>query len=278
MAKARWLKAGWTRIAAVVVLGGVAAYGISWGVCAVRLRRDLTRAEAQLQRGFPAAAAETLDRHRAWLTDTDRGCRALIGSYYGARRAERLEWASEACLDGGRDLIEAHLGLAAARELTGRDPDALRLLSQVAPRFDQSPDLYYRMAQIYRRNKRDDAAVGAFLEASKRAPDNAQLSMDALEYFSSINRWAEATRMAEKLRSTPTDNPEIKLLIARALQRGGNRQASELVVAQARELMGKSPELKAALERAYADVLQAADAPAPAEAPPAPVAAPPPTR
>lgn len=235
-----------------------------WGIEATRTHLRLTEAEAEIKKGFTALAAETIDPVRDALTSSARGCRALVDAYYGARRPDRLEWASQACITAGVETPEIYLGLAAARELTDRDNEALQLLQTAARKFDKSPDPLYRIAQILRRNKKDSDAADVLLKASERAPENNQLVMEAMEQLAIANRWNEARRMADKIKSVETDSPEIKLLIARALLKGGDPDGARAVVAQARTLMSKRPEIKAALEQVYGDVLNAGSGSAPA--------------
>jgi tetratricopeptide (TPR) repeat protein len=241
----------WPAILGFTVLAG----GAVWGVETLQEWRALKLADQQLQKGFGALAAETLTPYRKSLTKSEKGCQEMISAFFQARKTEVLEWASQACLEGGHEIPEAYIGIAAVREFTGRDQDALQVLNGVVGKFDKSPDIYYRMAQILRRLKRDNEAVVAYQKAVERAPQANQLVMDSLEYFSSLNRWSEARAMAEKIKDVQTDSPEVKLVIARALQRGGDKGAAESVVAAAKALLDKKPELKQAIEQNYNDVL-----------------------
>jgi tetratricopeptide (TPR) repeat protein len=259
------------------VLGGVAlgaivlCVGAAWGVCTLRTYRVLMKAEDSMTKGFGALAAERIDPVRHEVIRFERGCSVMLSAYFNSRRTERLEWAAQACLEAGKDVPEVYLALAAHRELTGRDAEALRILSQVAPRFDKIPDLYYRMSQILQRNRNVDGAVAAMIQAVERSPAQSQIVLEALEYFSGLQRWNEARQMADKLKSAPTDDPEVKLVIARALRKGGDVGSAQQLIDQAKTLLAQRPEQKARLERAYADMLgggQQGTAQAQAAAPP----------
>jgi hypothetical protein len=244
----------WKPWAAAAGCSAVIATAI-WGVGATRAHLRLTEAEAQIKKGFTALAAETIDPVRNELTTSPRGCTALMGSYFGAHRADRLEWAAQACITAGVETTDTYIGLAAAKELVGRDGEALQLLQQVTQKFTKSPDPLYRIAQILRRNKKEAEAADVLLKATEIAPDNNQLAMETMEQLSTLQRWSDARHLADKIKAVETDNPEVKLLIARALLKGGDAGGAQTVVAQARTLLEKKPEMKGALERAYGDVL-----------------------
>jgi tetratricopeptide (TPR) repeat protein len=248
--------------AVVLVIAGAGVFGIS----VLQVSYKLGKAEEQLRKGWPALAAETIDGHRTAAIRHQTGCRIMISAYYQARRADRLEWVSQACLESGRETPEAYMGLAGARELIGRDSDALQILGQAAPKFDKIPDIYYTAAQIQRRLRRDQDALMNFGRAIERAPQNNQLALEVLEYAVSLEQWELAKGLAGKLKPVETDNPAVKLFLARILAKGGDMPSSQALVAEAKPLMEKKPaELKAALEKDFADVLAGKVTPASAD-------------
>lgn len=237
-----------------LILGGVGA-GATWGICLVKANRALKKADEQLIAGRGALAAETLDPYRHVIKKDERACKIMISAYYAAHTADRLEWASQACIEAGNELPESYLGLAAAKEFTQRDQEALQILNNAVEKFPDTPDMVYRLGQVLRRNKRDDGAVSAFKEAMRRAPQNQQLALEVLDYLAFLERWQDAAQIARNLKSMQTENPEIKLLLARSLQRGGSPDESRGLVAEAQALLVKTPRFKEAIEKAYADVL-----------------------
>jgi tetratricopeptide (TPR) repeat protein len=243
---------GWIRFFAVVGMAGLLIWSVRWGGAYWAQKS----AEMQLSKGYAVLAAENLESVRDRLVGSARGCGTLVSAYFGARNSERLEWAAQACLDGGVETPEVYLGLAAAKELSGRDSEAIELLGQIAARYDRSPDAYYRMAKIYRRLNDGARAAEATFRAAERT-DLGQVKMEALELLSKQDRWNDARKMAEALRAMTIENPEAKLAIARALLRGGNKEGSLAVANEARVLLEKNPDTKARLEIAYADVLPA---------------------
>ena len=243
------------RMAPIAMGAAFVLVGMIYGAFLIQTHFVVKKAEAQLQKGFGALAAETLDSYRFRLRGQEKTCRTLISAYYQSRRLDRLEWAAQACLESGLEMPEAYLGLATVRELTGREGEALQLLSGVLGKFEKIPDIYYEIAQILRRNKRDNEAAAAYMKASERAPENNQFALETLQYLSSLQKWPEARLVADRLKNIQTDNPEVKLFVARALLKGGDRKAAEPLIASARELIEKKPESKAAFEKAYPDVL-----------------------
>lgn len=214
----------------------------------------LVVAENHLAKGYNLLAEETLEPYRNSLSSSERGCKALINTYYQTRDGNKLEWAAQSCLSHGKELAEVQLGRAAGREFTGKDNEAIQILVQAAPKYDKMPDIPFRLAQILQRNKRDKEAVRAYLMAAERAPQDNKLALDVLQYAVSIESWGEAKVLANRLKSSPTESPEVKLIIAKALARGGDTTSAKAVVAQARDLLAKNPDLKNDLESRYAEL------------------------
>jgi hypothetical protein len=238
------------------VAGGALLIALgAWGASALETKLAISRAEKLLQKGYGSLAAETIDHHRKSAVSYKNGCSVMVGAYFASRHLERLEWAAEACLEAGKDSPDVYLGLAAHRELTGREAESLRILTSVAGKYDQIPDIYFRIAQILMRNKSNDAAAQYMLKATERAQGANQIVVEALQFFSSVQKWNEAKLMADRLKSAPTEDPELKLLIARALKNGGDAAGAQAVADQARGMIATKGDIKTAMERAYSDVL-----------------------
>ncbi|MEO5968999.1 MAG: tetratricopeptide repeat protein [Bdellovibrionia bacterium] len=224
--------------------------------------RAVTLAEKYESKGFGALAVDTLEPYRHGLTSTDRGCRTIINAYFLARKPELLEWSAQACINSGSELVEAYIGYASAYEMTGRDPEALRILGSVIDKFQKIPDVYYRIAQILQRNKKEEEAIKAYVKAASITPDDAVVSLEILQNLAALQSWKDAKPIADRLKPLKTTNPAIKLLLARTMIRNGDQAAAKEMTDQAKELITKTPELKPDLERLYADVLNPAPAPA----------------
>lgn len=245
----------------ITVVGGTAALAVA--ICGLQYGRayyNLTQAEKHLQRGFNALAAETLEPSRSILTQSPRGCDVMLAAYFGAQRADRLEWVAQACVVSNGDSVSAFVGPAAARELRGRDEEASQILGQVIQAYPKAPEPYLHLTQIYRRAKKDVEAALSLYKAAELIPSSNQIALDALQSLSSVSRWDEARKLAERIKDVETDTPEVKLVIARALLRGGNREAAMVQIEAARTLMQSKPETKTALTQTYADVLTPSDA------------------
>ena len=243
-----------TRIVGLIVVLLVGGVGYL-GVTKVMQRRAVTRAEAQLKKGFGALAAESIDRYRSHLVKSADGCKTLALAYSAARKLERLEWAGEACLDNGIETLEVYEGLASAEDSLGRDADAIQIMNAAVQKFPKSPDPLVNLARLFRKNKDDNRAALALMKAVEVSGDNHQLELEAIQFFSSTNRWPEAKQMADRLKAVQTDNPEVKLFIAEALSKGGDKEGAKAQVAQAETMLAKAtPEQKAALKKKYADV------------------------
>jgi tetratricopeptide (TPR) repeat protein len=240
----------YVKIAAVVL--GMAA--LAWGGTYLLTRRAASRAEELLRKGFGAVAADTVDCHRYRLTGSAANCKILIAAYFQSRRVERLEWASQACLEAGHEIPEDYIGLAATREWTGRAQEALQILSEGASKFDKIPDVYYTLAQFFQRNKQDDAAVNAFKQALARAPQDNALAIEALQFFANAKKWSDGKQIAEQLKTVQTDNPEVKVFLARFLIKNGNKAGAKELLDQANELVKAKPEVRKQLEDRYPDV------------------------
>jgi tetratricopeptide (TPR) repeat protein len=223
----------------------------------------LNQAEEHIGKNFHMLAAELLDPVRENLTRDERACKALVNAYFGARMNSRLEWASEACISRGIEAPEVIVGLSAAWEQTGRMEAAIQLLSGAAEKFKSSPEFSHRLGMIYQGQKNTDLAVQNFLEAHRRAPGLAKLALDYLVFFAQNQRWSEASVVAESLKDAQTEDPEVKLLIARAFQRTGRAEAARAQTEIARTLLDKAPNKKDALMRNFADLL-GSESPAPA--------------
>lgn len=241
----------------------LAIFGIQMG----RAQYNLREAEGYLQKGFGTLAAETLEPVRFILVKSIRGCEALQGAYFGAQRPDRLEWAAQACIVKTGESASTYVALAAARELMGRDEEAMRILERVIQTFPKAPDPYFRVSQIFRRAKKDVDAAMALQKASELIPANNQVALDALQALSGVNRWEEARRIAERIKDVQTDMPEVKLVIARAMLKGGNAEGAKAQTEMARSMIEKKPENRDAIMQTFADVFNpqaAADYRAPA--------------
>lgn len=238
-------------VVVILVIGvGCLAYG------KIQQRRAITHAEAQLKKGFGALAAETVDRYRHHLVKSADHCKTLLTAYSAARRVDRLEWASEACLDNNVQTIEVYEGLASAEDQLGRDGDAIQVLNAAAEKFPKSPDPWVNMAKVFQKNKDMAHAGAALMKGIELAGSDHQLELQGLQFFASENRWNEAKQLADRLKAVQTDNPQVKLLIARALLKGGDKAGSKDQAAMAKEMMAKIPaEQQEALKKAFADVL-----------------------
>lgn len=243
--------------AAYVAFGATAlalAGGATYGFARYAYSRALTLAAEYTDKGFGALAAETIDPYRRRAVKDSRGCQVALGAYFVARQADRLEWAAQSCLNAKIEIIETYLGLAAAREFKGQDREALQLLAQSAAQFEKLPDFHYRMAQILRRLNQHAEATQTYLRTLERSPENNQIAMEALTYLSLQENWSEAGKIAARLKSVPTEDPEVKLVIARALMRSGDTPSAQTVVAEAKAILGRKPASAGSLDSAYADV------------------------
>lgn len=239
-------------IGLVVILLVIAGGCFAWGK--IQQKRALTRAEAQLKKGFGTLAAETLDRYRHHLVKSADHCKELVTAYSAARRVDRLEWASEACIDNGIETLETYEGLASAADQLGRDGDAIQVLNAAAQKFPKSPDPWVNMAKIFQKNKDTARAGAALMKGIEVAGNDHQLELQGLEFFAGLNQWTEAKQLADRLKTVQTDNPEVKLLVASALNKGGDKAGAKAEVDQAETLLAKAtPEQKAALKKKYPD-------------------------
>jgi predicted Zn-dependent protease len=218
------------------------------------------KVRTSLEAGFPAVAANDIERYRTDIVRRKDGCRLLLDTYFAARKPDGLEWASQACMASGQESPEAFLALAVSQELKGSDSDALRVLDAGIKKFEKTPGLYLKVAQIFRRNKSVDEAANFYTTAVEKGPDNQNTILEALQFFVENGKNDPARLMATRIRTAKTDNPEVKLLIARALKRGGDADGAKVVADEAQVLMASNAPLKARLEKAYSDVFEIGNA------------------
>lgn len=219
-----------------------------------RLQRDVKKAEEEIPHGFWALAFENLDHHRHQLVKNENDCNTLLNVYANAKKADRLEWASQACVENGVETLATYLSLVTAEEFQGRDQDALGLLNQLTKKFDRESEPYRRMAILLARNKDEAGTAEAIFNAAMRTGDPT-VSLQAIQMLLSQKRIADALKVAVKVRIAKIDNPEAQLLIARALILGNDGTMGNAQIAQARELMAKmDPQAVKRLEHDYADV------------------------
>lgn len=248
----------------LILLGGV-GYGGYTGVQAIRVSMATSEAQESLARGFPAVAADRIESVRYLMLNKTLSCATMIDAYFRARAFGRLEWASQACLNAGHNIVEAFLGLSAVRAAESRDEDALSILRDAIQVFPKNPVIFVRIAELFRKNKNDNAAIQAYQAAMERAPDDAALGLNTLDYYRSLKKMDLVKPLAQRLKGIKTEQAEVKLVIARALKDTGDAAGADQLVREADAIASKNPQLKAALQKAYSDVWKGAEA-APAAA------------
>lgn len=252
MAKTNKLLLNWKVLAGTGTLFvGLVTISVGHFLCK---QHSVKKAEGYLKKGYAALASATLEPYKRGLVNTVDGCKVLLETYFQSRQVDKLEWASQACLESGKEIQEAYLGLAATRELTGRVGEALQILSQAAPKFEKIPDFHYRMAQIFKKAEQVNDAAREYVLATQKAPDHGQLSLEALDYLLKAQKFAEAKPIAEHLKGIKTEEPEVKLIIAKALLLGGDAPSARALTDEAKNLLANKPDLRAQLEKAYAEV------------------------
>ncbi|MGZ3688362.1 MAG: tetratricopeptide repeat protein [Bdellovibrionota bacterium] len=240
--------------AALGLLGAVVA--AVYLVPSYRASRAMGDAKYQLTNGFPVVAAETLEEFRSTYVTRSHDCQVLISAYYQARKAERLGWATEACLFNHHESLEAYLGMAASREMMGREPEAVTILKQVASKFDETPAVYFTLAQLLRRMGRKSEAVDAYRDAVRRSRDSSTAAVELVQLLTELGRFGEASEAATALKSAPVEGAEARMIVARALLKGGDRVYAKIFADGAMSAVASDPALKAQIQKDYADVLK----------------------
>jgi predicted Zn-dependent protease len=242
-----------------LILGGLgvaAALGLfAFAQGQFRVTRARNQAETQLKKGLAFLAAETIDPYRESLILAKNGCPFVIDAYRQARRADRLLWAAQACMDQGIQTPETLIGLANGHELAGRASEAFQILAAVAPKFEKTAAVYLEMAHLTLRASKDADATALYQSALKQEPENANLKLEAMQHFVARQKWADAKPLADTIVALNSDNAELQLLLARVYARASEPAQAKARLAQAQALLGRQPaEVKAALEKSYADV------------------------
>jgi len=229
--------------------------GIVFSAQALMLRRATAKARFALEMGRPAVASEWVDPYRFQLARTEKGCQALLDTYLAAKSPGNLAWTSEACLDSGIENPEIHMGLALSREMSGADQDAILILEAATKKFEKVPGLVLRIAQILKRNKNQEGATLYYSKAMELAPDNENIALESLGYFLESRQDESARLVATKLKNAKTDNPEVKLVIARGLLRGGDATGAKMITEEAVGLVATNTQLRQRLQSSYPDLL-----------------------
>lgn len=170
-----------------IVLGGVALLvGVVFGVRFFCIQHHFKKADEFAKNGFFALAEEQLDCHRRSYAKDERGCNLMISVYHQTQNKTRRQWASERCLQNGVQTLMAYLGVSAGLQDSGRAEEALRVLKEVKPRFEQNPAYHYEVYGIYRRAKLDKQAADALYRVYELAPDKKAVTTELLPLLQSV--------------------------------------------------------------------------------------------
>lgn len=168
-------------ITAVVLVGAI--------VCGVRfacIEYHFKKADAHMKNGFFALAEEQLDCYRRSYVKEERGCNALISVYHQTQNKARRQWASESCIQNGVQTLTAYLGISAGLQENGRIDEALRVLKELKPRFDQNPAYHFEIYGIYRRTKMNKEAANELYRVYELAQDKKSVAGELLPLLQSI--------------------------------------------------------------------------------------------
>jgi tetratricopeptide (TPR) repeat protein len=239
-------------LAALAAVASTAYYAVKHYRC----RRAVGRAELELVHGFPALAVDLLEPYRHSLVSNAWDCKILVSAYYQAQKFDRLQWAAQACLEAGREIPEVFLALAASYEMTGREKEAVSILTESLQRIGESPAPYLALGNLYRKLKRDHDAIAAYRDAISRSEQDPSAAIELLGLLSELGEWDEARKLAERLiPALPPKRPDITLLAIRALIRGGNKPAAAPLLARVREELSGLPDEKHLLEARFPELL-----------------------
>lgn len=218
----------------------------------------IKRAAERLQVGLPTIAFESLRPYRWTMYYSADNCRLLATSAFQARKSSELNYIAEACMEAKIQIPEIYLTLAGMREWEGRDQEAAQILSQAARTFEKVGEVHLNFASMARKLKQEGVAVQEALKAAEVAGQNSQLQLEALQFLILGSHWKEAKPVADQLRSVATEEPAVKLLLARVYAKNQDETLKQALVNEATSLLAKSqakPEQKEAIKRAFADVL-----------------------
>jgi predicted Zn-dependent protease len=99
-----------------------------------------------------------------------------------------------------------------------------------------------------------EQALFAFKRAIEAAPYHPQLVLDGLTFMCDTQHWKDAAELARRIQNAKTDSPMLKLLIARALIHAGDKPAGGRALAEAKELVRRSPILEKQFEKEFSDL------------------------
>jgi len=225
----------------------------------VSLNQTLKQISQFNRKGFFALSVDVAGPVRWELAKSSRGCQLMMETYELARSVSGLQWTGQACLNAGIESVDVYLGLSIAQELSGDDFGALRLLSMVVKKFDKLPNIHYKMARIFQKNKRDSEALISYKQAHLRAPDNQQILFHALKFVEESKKWKSGLFFADRLKVANVQNVEIVLLGARIFKKLKDSASLRSLLVQVKELIIKNPGLKAQLQKSYKDLIKDVD-------------------
>ena len=168
-------------VGAVVLLAAV-VFGARYACTEITFKK----ADELIKSGFFALAEEQLDCHRHAFVKEERGCNALISVYHKTQNRARRQWAAESCLHNGVQTLTAYLGISAGLQESGQVEEALRVLKELKPRFDQNPAYHYEVYGIYRRAKLDKEAADELYRVYELAQDKKSVAPELLALLQKI--------------------------------------------------------------------------------------------
>jgi predicted Zn-dependent protease len=229
---------------------------VVWGGCEIAYRRTLGRIRSAMQKNLPAVAADLAECHRYRMAKSDDGCALMIAAYHDSRNMPRVEWAAEACAEAGRQGPEIFLGLATAAEAAGRPAEALMKLAEGIKMHPNFPEFHLRTANLMKQAKRYEEAAASFMKVAELLPQNVELSFEILQYMVSIQKWAEAKTLVDRLQGVKDAPPEAKVYMAMALEKFGDHGSSRNLVEEAKRAIGNDKQRMEKIRAAFPDLMK----------------------
>lgn len=215
--------------------------GIAWGWGEFQFRRSVKEGTQYLAQGYGHLAWTTLRPHRDRLLSETKYCPVFINSALESESWSDVAWAAEACRSGGFEGLDPELAMAIASEKQ-KLPDRAAVWAERAMRRSPKDLRPYIFLSRLLREKAPEESLKWLLQATQLNPNDAQLALDAANALASRGDWAAARQFADRLVNEQTQDPAVKLLIARILLNSGDKPRARAVRQVAEEWMKRLPQ------------------------------------
>lgn len=220
----------------------------------LQMRRSLQKADALVNKGYAALAADIIDPYRHRLAEQDKTCAKYIVLYSNARRWDRVESMSQECLDSKIEVQEAYEGLASVRDMQGATLEAIKILESAHEKF-RTASMKRNLIRVSIKAGDYHRPIALYFDLINESPKDSALIYEAVKFFSDIGKWGEAKMIAQNLQGVESTDPNVFLTLARVMKNVKENKAALELIENANRLIAALPkEQQTAFKKKYNDV------------------------